>query len=131
MRRAFDAKLAEQLLGDFGVNPRRFEQFLTEFTTELGHTTVKFQSAPFEQDLARQGIAVTVQSAGRNADQNIARNDRRRIDNPLFLQNPDDEAGEIVLAFGKIAGMLGSLAADQAHSQPGGSRRRYRASLLR
>ena len=39
--------------------------------------------------------------------------DRRGIDDLLFLQDADDEAGEIVFAVGKIAGVLGGLAADQ------------------
>src|SRR4029077_3634482 len=67
----------------------------------------------FEQRLARQGVAVTVQTAGRKTDQNIARTYRSRVDDFLFLQDTDDEAREIVFALGKIARMLCSFSADK------------------
>ena len=40
MRCAFDGKRAEQFLGNFSINARRFEQLFAEFATELGNAPV-------------------------------------------------------------------------------------------
>ncbi len=67
----------------------------------------------FEQNFTRERVAIAVQAAGGNADQDIAGIDRRRIDNLFSLHNADDEAGKIVFAVRKVAGVLGRLTADQ------------------
>ncbi len=66
-----------------------------------------------EEQLAGQRIAVGMQAGRGKADEHIAGLDLGAGDQLLFVNNADDEAGEVVFAVGIKARHLGGLSADQ------------------
>ena len=84
---------------------RRAAQFVNRVSRAVpGH---------FEQQLARQRVAVGVQPGGGQPEQHVAGADRRAGEHALALDRAHDEAGQIVFAGGVEARHLGGLAADQ------------------
>ncbi len=110
----FDPILFQQAARDLCIDARRFEQLVAERASQLRNSLVHFQPRFLQQYLARQRVAVAMQPAGGNPDQNIARRDGVAIDNLGFFQNADHESAKIIFASGKIAGVFGGLAADQS-----------------
>ena len=91
----------------------RHQQRVADRGAELGHVAVERQSEPLEHDPARQRVAVGVQAGRRDADEHVARHERRSVDHAAAFDEADDEAGEVVFAVGVEARHLRRLAAQQ------------------
>ncbi len=65
----------------------------------------------FEEQLARERIAIGMQPVRGQAEDHVAGLDGLASNDPLALDYADDEAGEIIFALGVEAGHLGRLSA--------------------
>ena len=95
------------------VRAVRLEQRLADGACPARHVAVDRRARALEHDPPRQRIAVGVQPGRGHADQHVADGDRAAVDQPLAIDDADDEAGEVVLAVGVEARHLGGLAAEQ------------------
>ena len=91
----------------------RREQDVADHSVQLADEGVDLPSRRFEEDSPRERIPVGVKSGRGQADQHVARHDRTPVDQLRFLNNADDEAGDVVLAVGVEARHLGRLSADE------------------
>ena len=102
--------------------PHRLPVTAVHREEHVGHAAVRIrerivhaQVQPVEHDVARQRVAVGVQSARGIADEGIARLHLVAVQRGPFLHDADDRAGEIVVPRGVEIGQLGGLAARQRH----------------
>ena len=92
----------------------RPQQRLAERLAQVGDVAIDGEAQLIEHDLPGQRIAVGVQARGRQPEQHVA---RRRCCVPsinrVALNGADDEARDVVLAFGVEAWHLRGLAAQE------------------
>ena len=90
-----------------------FEQLVTDASAQLGHMAGRFELHPLEKDLPGQRVAVGVQPAGGQAENDIPRANGLPIQHAILLDDAHDGAADIVFAGLIKAGHLGGLAADE------------------
>ena len=82
----------------------------------LRHEAVDLQTELVKDDASRQRVAVGVQSSRRQPNQSISGFDVVPVNQPLAIDGPDDEPGEIVFAWLIETRHLSGLAADERTS---------------
>ena len=102
------------------------QQRVADGRADFGQQRLRTVSRDLEQQLARQRIAVGVQSGGGQPEQHVARADRLAGEQFAALGRADDEARQVVLAVGVQPRHLRRLAADQRAAVRSCSRARSR-----
>ena len=113
VRHPLDAPAVEQRTDERQVRAMRLEQRVANGPRQLGHVAVHREPQMLEDDAPRQRVAVRMESRRRNADEHVANGDRASRDQPMPIDDADDEAGDVVFAFAVEAGHLRRLAAEQ------------------
>ena len=106
MGNGLEGKITDQVGNRLDVNPGGPEQFLAQAAAQFIHGFVDFQILVGEQHLPGQGVAVAVQSGGRQADDAVAHGDAGTVNDIILVHNADPEAGQFVFSFGVKAGHL-------------------------
>ncbi len=115
VRESVHFEAIEQLGHNLRVDQRGTQEFLAECASEFVDMRAQLEFRVF-QNASHQRKAVGVKSAGRDSDQHVAGAHAGRLRNFRALDDPDREAGQVVLARLVESAELRGLAADQAHA---------------
>ena len=88
------------------------QQLLADRPLEAGCTPLPFVLG---EDSAGKGVAVGVEAARRQPQQQVAGANRRSIDDVGTGHDADDETGQVVVVAGIEVGKLGGFAPDEGH----------------
>ena len=91
----------------------RLEQLFADRAAELRQARPDAVAGDLEEQLAGEAVAVGVEAERGQPEDHVARRDPRAVDDLRPVDDPDDEAGDVVLALGVEAGHLGRLAAEE------------------
>jgi hypothetical protein len=103
----------DQLLDHVQVAAVGFHQGRAGLLLDGGDVLRGLVAGNFKQELAGQRIAVGVQAGGGQSDEHVAGLDADAGNHFVAIDGADDEAGQVVFAFGIEAGHLGGFAADE------------------
>src|SRR5205823_5203410 len=90
----------------------RLQQSLADLP-DAGNDRLRVVSELIEKNPPRERVAIGVQSGGRNSDQDVAFANGFAFNEEGLVDDPHDEAGDVVVVIAIEAGHFGSLAADE------------------
>ena len=105
--------LFQQHLDQIAVAEMGLEQFGSDGAFESGGLGGVVELHLLKEDLARQGIAVRVETVGGDPDHAVALADACAVEHIASFHNADDGAADIILAGSVKIGHLSRLTADQ------------------
>lgn len=96
----FDFVMVENAADGARVNTGGLEEGFADSPAELGDLIVNPEASQIKDNFADQAIAVAVQAAGSDTEDNIAGRDRGTVDQMFAANHTDAKPGEIVFAAG-------------------------------
>src|SRR5262249_8369397 len=79
------------------IAPMRLQERVGHGDARLRQEFVQLEILPLEQNLESERVTIGVQSVGLEPDRDVAATNPRSVENPLFVDDTDDEPDEVVL----------------------------------